>query len=674
MLDKFRQDNNASNVRRWIKSVDLSSADILNVEREIYTALAKSQKNSPWLPSTVAPLAEPVDLTALVGDIFTSAQGELAYQVGRIDNFYTWLAEANNVLKAEIETVEKAILEATDDIQSISMVIGDENKTYHWVSDSFNNTTFVDQNATTCLVDTDYGTSTLGPSQMEIITDYVASIDRENTRGIPGCNLYVVNKGTLGTSDKEPVPILESSKTKNLGSLFDNDASSWFEIERNFIPPVQKIKMEGRSYVYDEAGAEKSVREITKDFDWTACIQWPDGYQDNGADSKGVSLVEWRNLDSESTVYSDATSLTASGNPACVLVLYLTLNSPVALSSIKILPLLRERDSKINVRSVKALVDGNWVDIIHDVELGSNKSTTRLQQEILRRTGIQLTGSVFGIPTDRMISQIRIELNSMPTSTSYGLAHIFKDVYKSYRTERNYGLWTEVQKYKKWGRVVYNETIPTLTSTNKRDPITGTIISAAKSVYSVGTALSAGITAAETLGTTVGGTLGAVGSWLGTALPYVGALLALDQLAGGLFAVKHTETVLETRVGYDVFKGHRAAIALRDITLLRMQYTEEGVIQSIKREFTGPVSKIGLFVDEYVPEYWGPGDWITYYISTDGSTWKPIPKLTDATLDSSITLDTPSKAVFFKAVMKGNTDDPHHSPQLRHYALQGLPS
>ena len=153
----------------------------------------------------------------------------------------------------------------------------------------------------------------------------------------------------------------------------------------------------------------------------------------------------------------------------------------------------------------------------------------------------------------------------------------------------------------------------------------------------------------------------------------LGAVLALDNLVGGFFAVDKSANVLEARIGYDIFKGHRAAVGIRDITLLKVVYTNESIIQSTKREFSGPVSKIGLFVDEYIPEHWGAGNWITYFISTDGTEWKAIPKLTDSTLEKSLVLTNPTKFVYFKAVIKGNSADPFHSPQLKHYALQGLP-
>ena len=60
MLEKFLQNNKAENIRRWINSVNLDSADILNTEKEIYSALKKANRRQSWQATPVAPLAEPV--------------------------------------------------------------------------------------------------------------------------------------------------------------------------------------------------------------------------------------------------------------------------------------------------------------------------------------------------------------------------------------------------------------------------------------------------------------------------------------------------------------------------------------------------------------------------------------------------------------------------------------
>lgn len=665
MFEKFIQENKAENLRRWLDTVDLESADVLGVEREIYAALVKANRTTRWNAVPIAPLAEPVDLDALVGDLFNDAQSEIRYQVNRTDNLYSWLSELNNVLKSEIESVERQVVQASDDIQDISIVIGDENRNFFWVSDSFNTNSYVDLDKTTCLIDTDYGDVTLGPQNIEVIADFSPEIDFNETKGLPGANLVIVNQGKFGVVDQEPQPLLESTDTRNFGAIFDSDPSTWFEIERNFIPPIQKLRRQGRAFVYSESGIEQNIKEATQDLDWKVIVEWPGGFQDGGPDGKGVELAEFR----------DITKETNPDNTKAKLVFDLVLDTPQSLSSLRLLPFSRE-GIPINIDSIRVLLGQTWIDVAKDVELGSNRSTTKLQREILRRTGVQTTGSIFSIPSDREVSRIRISLSSIPSVPQFGFGHPFKDVETEFRTERNHVFYRTANVWRDWGRSPVNTETPKIESKLERPKIVGALLNVASATYAVGKIfnnLTAPVVAGGA-GISLGGSLGAVGSWLGRAVPIIGAVLALDALVGGLFAVEKDSHVTQVKTGFDVFTGQRASIGIRDCSLLKTTYSSDSVVQSVKREFPGPVSKIGLFIDDHVPESWGPGDWITYYASVDGTTWVPMPKLTDTTLEKSLVLDTPTRTIFFRAVLKGNPNDKYHTPVVNHYAFQGLPA
>ena len=745
MLEKFTQNNKAENIRRWITQVDLSSADILQTEREIYAALSKAnRKKQSWASAHVAPLAEPVDMLALVGDLFNDAAEEINYQINRTNNLYSWLSATNNTLKAELDTVERLVTQATDDTQHISIVIGDENRNFYWVSDSFNNTTFVDKKNTTGLIDTDYGMAILSPIASQAVTDFSATIDRQTTKGIPGANLYVVNPGKR-EGNLDPQPILESNETRNFSAMFDQDPSSWFELERNFIPRNQKVKMTtNRSYVYTESGQEQDIQSLTKNYDWTANIVWPDGVQDSGEGNKGVPLVEWRDLENESPILGAAlaTPVDADLNTDAVLTIDVNFTVPISLSNIKLLPFVREDSLPIRIKTIEAKANLDTILIARDTELGTNRSTNLVQREIARRTGAQQVGSLITVPTDREITSIRVTLTSSPKKATNGLAHIFRDVLTEYRTERNHLLWRTADQWKDWARRAFNESVPKITSYSATPGIVGTLVSGSNIAYTalrvaravndrniektkndilkdqkrnlseakefMGNNATLSSNGDKIFGTdnpakvngdgTGAGTiqdfvnsglikpgfsttlqaglskLGSVGSWLNKAIPVVGNILALNDLVGGFFAVDKSTNVLEDRLGYDVFKGHRAAIAIRSLEFLKSVYTTESIIQSTKREFPGLVSKVGVFVDEMIPEQWGPGDWISYYLSTDGSNWTVVPKLTDTSLERSLTLSSPTKTIYFKAVIKGNSYDPYHTPQLKHYSIQGLPA
>ncbi len=99
----------------------------------------------------------------------------------------------NNMLKSEAESVDKVVTDATDAVQDLSVITAKENTNFYWISDSFNNNLFVDKSSTTILVDTDYGQVKLTPVTLEVINDFEISVDRENSRGIPGCNLLILN-------------------------------------------------------------------------------------------------------------------------------------------------------------------------------------------------------------------------------------------------------------------------------------------------------------------------------------------------------------------------------------------------------------------------------------------------------------------------------------------------
>jgi hypothetical protein len=172
----------------------------------------------------------------------------------------------------------------------------------------------------------------------------------------------------------------------------------------------------------------------------------------------------------------------------------------------------------------------------------------------------------------------------------------------------------------------------------------------------------------------LGAGLGALGTAIGVAATVAGGVLAVGTLIDTLFGYHKDVIVHEVRKGYDIFAGYRAAVGLRDMKLLQIDFTASSVLQSTKLQFQGPVKRIGLFVDDKIPEDWGVGTWMTYFVSVDGTNWSPLPKVTDVSIDKGFEPPTPTDFVYFRAVMNGNPEDPSSSPQLRHYVLQGVPA
>lgn len=739
MTNRFLEDNRANDIRRWLEGIDLRDANILGVERTIYQVLAQSSHERRWDPIPIAPLAEPVDLNALVGDLFNDARDEIKFHTRRVDNFFKWLSETNNSLKADLEASESMITQATDDIQEVALVIGDPVTNFYWVSDSFNSPVFVDTKRSTVLVDTDYGMVTLAPANQFIIRDWEVKVDTSETKGIPGANLLVLDIKTVGNPDQEPEITPESESVRDLGNALDGDSSTWFEVERNFIPPQQRVVRLGRAFVYSPSGNLETVKEITKDLDWRVSISWPGQVgADLGSSGKGFPLAEFRDLSSLDSIVSlpqkSENNLKAVSNTtleefaqlaskvkqwntgkksdqpdeydpdiAARLTLEVTLNTPQPISTIKILPFVRG-DQPVRLDGMQVQVEDTWLDVAVDIELGTKKSTTRLENEILRRTGIQSTGSIFPVPTNRDITKIRMSFSALPEETKKGLYHPFQENHVLLKTTRKLFGISSTRTRKKWQRVPVYTNTPSITSTVNTPKILGSLATPLAILGSLGNyfnsvndnrardaikkvnlsgsapgdigavagdlnAISGAISAAK-----IGGTIGSVGTFLGGAAPIIGGLLAIGSLVPALFGTKKTAKLLSQKVGVDIFKGYRAAVGLRDITFMRTVYASQSVLVTTKRVFPGPVSRIGLFVDENIPVGWGPGDWIEYFISTDGDKWEPIPKLSDVSIEKAYVPRQPVVEVYLMAIIRGDAEDYFRSPHLNHYVLQGLPA
>jgi len=681
MLDKFYSQNKIDNINNLLGDIDTDSAHKSAIENHLFTALNKSNHPNRWAAYPIAPYAEPINLDDLVGDLFNGALMDLSYHANRIDNVYSWLSDANNLFKSEMESVEKIVIEATDNVKNLATLTAPVGSTYSWIADTFNNTAFIDSTTSTCLVDTDLGMVTLGPKALNVISNFTIQVDHTASTGIPGCNLLILNQILQSDVNKEPNVQLETTDSRNISAIIDNDPSTWFEIERNFIPLNQALNLKGRSYVYSTSGVKKNVQTVTTNYDWLTKIQWPD-YLDTGTDGTGVSIAEFTDLEGRSTV---------AGDSSAKLVFTVAFDKPTILSSVSMNPFIRSGSSPIKVDFIQALIGNDWIDIARDIFLGTDLSTTALESQILKRTGTQSVGSVYVIPTTLPITSLKISLSSIPYLTQYGFGHIYQDRLTQVKTTRHYIIFSSTDTSTTWRRQPFNSVPPTLTSTAKPGiKLSGSVIDIARTGLQVGnifnsynkyTPVQQSNTITSELKTVgmlsdnalkMGGSLGSAAAWLGKVAPYVGIALAAVELIGKLFEVDQSIEVKQTIFGYDVFKGWRASVGLRDITCLNVTYVNSSVVQTVKRTFDSPVKKIGLVVDESIPSNWGAGEWIKYYLSVDGSVWTPVTKLLDSNIDSAYTPEQPTTSIYLRAVISGNPSDSYHTPQLNNYALAGV--
>lgn len=731
MLANLNRNTEALNIRRWLRQVDLSDADILKTERDIYTAIIKSYRKRRWLARPIAPLAEPLNLDDLVGELTNGAREELVFQAGRIDNIYSTINDTNNLFKSELETVESLATRVSDSLRQIRLAAGDQNEQFYWITDSFNNTAYVDSAKTDALVDSDYGMVTLNPQGFESVNDFALNIDRQATKGFPGCNILVVNQVNVGNPNIEPSLSFESNNTSDIASIVDGDSSTWFEIERNFISPNQKMRMQGRAWVWSDAGQIKSVKEVTNDLDWKVYVQWPNTRElEKGVDSNGIPIAEFVDLNSESAVQrspqfntTKALNRTLAGENtdlAARLALVVVFATPQPISILKLAPFMRNGAGQpINVETIKVLTSDTWLDVVNNTTLGFNRSTTNITTQILRRTGVQSNGSLYSIPTDRDIQAIRIILSSFPEEvTKTGLGHRFKDSEYEERSDRRHLFWNSADTWTEWSRSAFFTSPPVIICRDSRAKVSGTLQDPITKEVAIdpfapkvtadnkpfgglsgvtqGAQQAAGIAqwlSQAAIASKIGGSIGSIaagaanaagfataggaagiGGFLAGAVPILGEIALASYIVGNSFTYKHTKTLLQETTGFDIFKGWRAAVGLRDLAVQRITYAGTSTLISIKRSFIGPVSLVGLLVDETIPESWGSGDWITYFVSTDGDNWTPIRKLTEITLDKSFAPPAPITDIYFKALIKGNQSDPFHSPSLNHYVLQGVPA
>jgi hypothetical protein len=678
-----------------LKNIDFNSPFVSESELAIIQALSKhvNRETNKLTPPPIAPLADPVNIGELVDDSIQYSIQEIESLAQKVDSLYSDLSNTNNSYMADIESAEKTILETTDAVQNITALTQDQDSNYLWVSDSFNTNSYVDLDKSTTLVDTDMGNTSLGVQEFYSIPNVTVDLERDGLVGIPGCNLLALDSKSLSNIDVEPSPTLEKTEVKDLAGLADNNNQTWFEIERNLVPLNQPVRRAGRAWVYNLGANKENVKAITSDYDWKATIVYPDGFVDAGPDKAGTYVVEW---------LEDNVNPLNSATYNAKLEVKMTLLTPQPVSEVKIVPFIRSNQGQMALETLYIVTDGQTIPIARNVDLTVQaKSTKTLQKEILRRTGSSSIGAVFTVPTNRDISEIKMVFSGKPYQVTTGLAHQFSEEFVEKRTVRKYGLFSSVDRRKAWERKPTTEETPTISVESKQLNLLGSTQPFFNSIYELGggtnsilngdsgnilTSLSnlPGLAPRIVAGrgryglpelqqSKVGAALGKAGAFLSKVTPYIGAGLAVVDLIKNAFGTSKTIKTLEKVTGYDIFSGFRSYVAIRDITLTRSVYSTVSEVLSKKRSFSRPVRLVGLIVDYTVPSEWGQGDWISFYLSTDGTNWSPVIPLSDTTLESSFQLEKPSQDIYFKAVLKGNPDDPFRSPYLNHYTLQGVP-
>lgn len=149
--------------------------------------------------------------------------------------------------------------------------------------------------------------------------------------------------------------------------------------------------------------------------------------------------------------------------------------------------------------------------------------------------------------------------------------------------------------------------------------------------------------------------------WLGAAAPAVAFVLGVMVL-GGIYGESKERSLRELVHGYDIFRGWRSAIAIREMRFLRPKYSREGYWLSRAVLFSEAVKRIALHTEQHVPE----GTEIKYWLSTDMSHWREVQPVQYG--GTVLSLDSPTRECYIRVEMR--TEDEMVSPALYSFGLE----
>ena len=622
---------NLNNLTQEIESI--TDGTIPGREKKSLTALVHAKRKLAPPIVEIGPLTEPTNLDELVGDIFSQNQSVVRELATAVDGLYINLRDLNNTRMADLENIEKQISTTADAVQGVtSLIVGTDQ--YVWITESFNSTDFIDPSATTALIDTDSGAATLNPKQLNRVPITI-DIAKGDIVGIPGCNFLILDNKNRGNTSTEPQPTLETSTVSNINNIADGSNQTWFEVERNFVPKKQSLVRYGRAWVYQLGAPTQDVQAATGGFDWKGIVTYPDGSKDSGEDGSGVSLVEFIDgVDPSAFQKYDAT-LTINIKPT----------TPQSLSNINIVPFIRAGMGDMYIVSIDAICGDQTIPIAKNVGVTNQQtSVTALESQVYKRTGSSSIGAIYTVPTDRVVDALKIVIGGKAIRAPYGLAHKFKEQQIQNRTQRNYLFFSSVDKSTYWSRIASSSTPPSIVVKNKNPDLLG---SATPIVQDLATTLRN--------------------------VPIIGEVLAVNDLIKAAFGASTTKTTLSSISAYDVFNGYRAYIALREININRVIYDTSSTIQTVKRSFAKPVTKVGIISSVNFPANWDNGTYVTYYLSEDGINWTSVQTLSEITLGQSYTMSKPSTDIWLRIVVRGNSGDSYRTPSITNVTLQGVP-
>lgn len=629
-----------------LSDITYGDADLLAKD----IAIAKSLGDPSEYVAPVNKLADPFNVEELLEGPVAQSNKALITYVDRTDGLYDQLAEITNFIIADIQVAEDRVSKFTKQYTAKA------NINSSWFGDSFSTKENTNIEETTCAVDTKFGILSLPLAAASVFTDYTLELDTDLLNGIPGCNMLVTNPTKFTNIDSEPEVSIEEESTTSLLSLVDQNSTTSFELERNFVLSKQGVFRVGRSYIYSGASSSlDDVLSITRNFDWTTEVK----YKEQITRKPLAEIID-----------------SAPTDQRAVLSLVYTFNTPTTISGIKLAAIERFGLPEYTIDSLYGIDEqGTKFLIVEDLRISG-----RANDE----------GYLLPIRISKLFTKLFLTVSAGVKEAPHGLAHKFKEIEQDKRTERKYALFSSVDRRKTWDRVELNS-VPISTSFEVKQPsLIGAgvhnnileLLAASTYISTYNKYLDSRIKQNDKKNSNqsnisnsivdlskdieklkIGGDVGRAAGFINQVAPTINLALGANQLIQTLFSTNKTVRLIGEIVGYDVFKGWRAALKFRDISLFKEVYKSTGTYVSKFFKFKENITQIKLNAEYVLPD-WGTDDSIKFFVSTDGVVWKRIvPK-------EWIALSSGTTSLQIKIELTGSTADPMKSPLVYSYYLE----
>ena len=617
----------------------VSEVEILQRLTSILAQSSSSDKSTIQPP--VMRLGDILMRDQLVGPM-RALERDLQLLKARLDKLEQTYTQFFNLCTAELQGLKSSASKLLEYYDSAVLDTAEGDPNVLWAFDGFRSLDKTDLTLTTANVDIDGGVLTLGiESEENIAPQSKVVVVPSSAVGVPGCNHLVgsINYGTNPDVNHEPEVALAPGSETALQpiNVLDGNPSTRFDWEVNIVPRNQKLVKYGASYIADDSGKEEDIYKVTSGYGFTMFISWDGTNVDRGPGGKGFKTMYLSGNDGKDQDGKDIPT-----EATCEL--QFLFDDVKSISAVKVLPGLVSGGPVI-VDRISVTTNGvDWIPITTAPTALTPEVNDLTVNYASRLVPIKTGGSTAlfwispvgseGIVGVRGISMV---LRHRYVGDSVLLAHKYYAQVDEVKVTKRIFLFRKSHIEKRITRQPGPEVVTSLYNTT-----TSALAKAA-----------AGFVA-----------FGPVGAIL-SQIPVIG-----DAFAGvaSLFYNKKTE-VLSSKMleAYDVFRGIRHAVSIKDVQLLSRRYKQNSVYVSKPFVFSEPVRSLTLSVLSNVPREFSSGQWLRYYVSVNGEDW------IECENDKTVSI-SPSKEVYVKIELSRPVDLPGFTPVVYNYSIAAVPA